>query len=70
MHISNISICHRYMLATTTYHQNKSYSKLIRQYANRRTKALFPSDYLFIKITKYHQKTISHSGRCLGAVTL
>ena len=46
------------MLATTTYHQNKSYSILIRQYAKRRTKALFPSAYLFIKITKAHQTII------------
>ena len=58
------------MLATTIYHQNKSYSKSIRQYARRRTKALFPSAYLFIKITTYHQKIISHSWGCLGLVTL
>ena len=45
-----ISICHRYMLATTPHPQNKSYSESIRQYARRRTKALFPSAYLFIKI--------------------
>ena len=51
-----MSLSHRHMLATTTFHQNKTYSKSIRQYA------LFPSAYLFIKITKYHQKIISHSG--------
>ena len=65
-----ISTNHRHMLATTTHHQNKSYSESIRQYVKRRTKALFPSAYLVIKITKYHQNVISHSGGCLGAVTL
>ena len=58
------------MLATTAHHQNKSYSESIRQYAKRRTKVSFPSAYLFIKITKYHQKIISNSEGCLEAVTL
>ena len=71
MHIIIISICHRHMLATTThYHQDKSYSESIRQYAKRRTKAPFPSPYLFIKNTKFHQKIISHSEGYLEAVTL
>ena len=65
-----ISICHRHMLASTTYHQNKSYSISIRQYAKRRTKALFPSAYLFIKISKCNQKIMSHSGGMSRAVTL
>ena len=33
MHIIIISTSHRHMLATTTHHQNRSYSKSIRQYA-------------------------------------
>ena len=70
MHIIITSICHRHMLATTAHHQNKSYSESIWQYAKRRTKALFPSAYLFIKNAKYHQKIISHSEGCLGTVTL
>ena len=70
MHIIIISTCHRHMLTTTTHHQNKSYSESRRQYAKRRTKALFPSANLFIKNTKCHQKIISHSGGCLGAVIL
>ena len=70
MHIIIISTSHRHMLATTTHHQNKSYSKSIGQYAKRKTTAQFPSAYLFIKNTTYHQKFISHSGGCLGAVIL
>ena len=62
MHIIIISVSHRQMLATTAYHPNKPYSKSIRQYAKRRTKDLFPSAYLFIKITKGHRIIISHSG--------
>ena len=70
MHITVISMCHKCILTNTAYHQNKSYSKSIRQYAKRRTTAQFPSVYYFIIITKCHQKLISHSGECLGAVTL
>ena len=58
------------MWATTTHHQNKSYSKSIRQYDKRRTKAILQSAYLHIKITKYHQEIISHLRGCLGAVSL
>ena len=65
-----ISICHRHMLATTTHHQNKTYSESIRQYAKRRTKALFPSAYLFIKNIIYHPKITSHSGGCSGTVII
>ena len=70
MCITVISICHKHMVANTAYHQNKSYSKSIRQYAKRRTTAQFPSAYYFINITKCNQKIISYSGECLGAVTL
>ena len=59
MHTTDISMCNRHMWATTTYHQNKSYSKSKRQYAKRRTKAILPSAYLHIKITTCHQK-LSH----------
>ena len=70
MHITAIAICHKHMFANTAYHQNKSYSKSIRQYVKRKTTAEFPSVYSIINITKYHQKIISHSGRSLEAVTL
>ena len=68
MCITVISICHKHMLANTTYCQNKSYAKSVRQYAKRRTTDLFPSAYS-INITKCHQKIISHSGVCLGLST-
>ena len=54
-----ISISHKHMLPTTAYHQNKSYSESIRQYAKRRTEALLPSAYLFIEITKCHQNYLT-----------
>ena len=52
MHITVISICHKHMLADAVYHQNKSYSKAMRQYAKRRTTAQFPLAYYLINITK------------------
>ena len=70
MHTTDISMCNRHMWATTTHHQNTSYSKAIRQHAKIRTKAILPSAYLHIKITKYHQKIILHLGGHLGAVNL
>ena len=69
MCITVICICHKNMLASTAYNQNKSYLKLIRQYAKRIT-AQFPSAYYFINITECNKNIISCSGGCLGAVTL
>ena len=66
MHITVIPICHKHMLAITTYHQNQSYSKSIRQYTKRRTTAQFPSAYTIINITKCHQKLSHIQGGCLG----
>ena len=63
-------MCNRHIWATTAHHQNKSYSQSIKQYAKRRPKAILPTVYLHIKITKCHQKIILHLGGCLGAVTL
>ena len=69
MHTTDISMCNRHVLATSVCHQNKPHSKAIRQYA-KRTKALLPSAYLYIKITKLHQKIVSHLQGCLGAIIL
>ena len=59
---TDISMCNRHMWVTTAHYQNKSYLQSIRQYAKRSTKAILPSAYLHIKITKYHQKIILHLG--------
>ena len=55
MHITVITICHKHMLATIAYHQDKSYSKTIRQYP-KRTIAQFPLAYYHINITKCNPK--------------